>query len=83
MGIARIGRQGEPFDERVYEQVRVFRERHPDLPVQVDGGVSLKNAKKLLALGVSTLVIGSGILRAEDPITAVTAFENLETPFGV
>ena len=47
MGIARIGRQGQPLDERVFEKIRVFHERHPEVPIQVDGGVTLENTKKL------------------------------------
>ncbi|MHB8660341.1 MAG: hypothetical protein ACYC75_00155 [Minisyncoccota bacterium] len=82
MGIARIGRQGQPFDRRVLEKVRVFRERHPKLPVQVDGGVSLESAKHLLALGVSNLIVGSALLRAEDLAATVAAFEKLQGPFG-
>lgn len=82
MGIARIGRQGQPFDARVLDQVRVFHARHPDIPCQVDGGVSLDSAKKLVALGVANLIIGSGILRAGDPAVAVTQFESLESMYG-
>lgn len=82
MGIARIGRQGQPFDARVLEQIRVFHKRHPTIPFQVDGGVSIDSAKKLLALGVSNLVIGSGILRAGDPAAAVAAFEKLQNPYS-
>ncbi|MDE1919720.1 MAG: hypothetical protein KGH56_03450 [Patescibacteria group bacterium] len=83
MGIARIGRQGQPFDKRVFEKIRVFRKRYPDIPVQVDGGVTLESAKSLLALGVSNVVVGSGILKAKDPATAFAQFEALESPFGV
>lgn len=75
MGIARIGLQGQPFDERVLEKVRVFRARYPDIPVQIDGGVSLANARKLLAFGVTHLVVGSTILRARDPAAALAALE--------
>lgn len=77
MGIARIGRQGQPFDERVLEKVRVFRASHSDVLVQVDGGVSLANARKLLGLGVSNLIIGSALLRARDPAAALAALEAL------
>jgi ribulose-phosphate 3-epimerase len=83
MGIATIGRQGQPFDRRVLEKVRSFRSRHPEIPVQIDGGVSLETAKDLLALGVSNLIAGSAILRAADPIAEVGKFEALATPFGV
>ena len=83
MGIARIGRQAEPFDRRVFEKVRVFRERNPETPIQVDGGVSLENAKRLIALGVSNLIVGSALMRASDPVAALAAFEALQTPYGV
>lgn len=83
MGIARIGRQGQPFDERVYEKIRIFHARHPEIPIQIDGGVSLENAKKLALLGVSNLVAGSSILRAIDPVAAVAAIEALQTSYGV
>ncbi|MDP2665028.1 MAG: hypothetical protein Q8P23_00025 [bacterium] len=83
MGIARIGRQGQPFDRRVCKKVQVFRNRHPDIPVQVDGGIQLTYARQLVALGVSNLVIGSGILKAKNPEAAVAAFEDLQGPYGV
>ncbi|MBU6388764.1 hypothetical protein KGQ72_02745 [Patescibacteria group bacterium] len=83
MGIARIGRQGQPFDRRVLEKVRVFRLRHPGISVQVDGGVSLEQAKELVALGVSHLVVGSALLRAGNPSAVLAAFDALQTPYGV
>lgn len=83
MGIARIGRQGQPFDRRVLEKVRVFRTRHPEIPVQVDGGISLDTARELIALGVAQLVVGSALTRTSDLGAAVAAFEALESPYGV
>ena len=83
MGIARIGRQGQPLDRRVFEKVRVFRARHPETPVQVDGGVSLDSAKELVALGVSNLVVGSALLRARDPAAVFAALEMLKGSYGV
>jgi len=83
MGIAHIGRQGEPFDRRVLERVRAFRRRHPDIPIQVDGGVSLESAPALLAAGATSLVVGSALLRADDPSAVVAAFEALKSSYGV
>lgn len=80
MGIARIGRQGQPFDSRALEKARLFHRRHPDIPFQVDGGVSLVSAEKLIALHISNLIVGSGILRAGDPSAALAAYEKLESP---
>ncbi len=83
MGIARIGLQGQPFDRRVFEKIRVFRSRNPQIPVQVDGGVSLPSAKKLVALGVSNLVVGSVLLKAHDPDSVFADLEALQSPYGV
>jgi len=82
MGIARIGRQGQPFDQRVYEKVRIFHSRHPGVRVQIDGGVSLANAKELIAAGATRLVVGSVILRAGNPMRAIADFEALKTPYA-
>jgi len=83
MGIARIGRQGQPFDTRAVKKIREFHSRHPNVPVQIDGGVTLANARELIALGVTNLVIGSGILKANSPAETFAAFEALESPYGV
>ena len=83
MGIARIGRQGQPFDERVLEKVRIFHARHPEMTLQVDGGISLTRAKELTKLGVSNLVVGSTILRARDPAAEVAKLETVQTSYGV
>ncbi|MGD0328367.1 MAG: hypothetical protein ABSB00_01485 [Minisyncoccia bacterium] len=82
MGIAHIGRQGQPFDQRVFEKVRIFHGRHPEIPLQVDGGISLENAKKLVALGVSNFIIGSALMRAGDPATVVAEFEELRSSYS-
>ncbi|MDD3531313.1 MAG: hypothetical protein PHV99_01850 [Candidatus Pacebacteria bacterium] len=83
MGIAKIGQQGQAFDGRVVKKIREFKAKHPDVPVQVDGGVTLASASELLALNVNNLVVGSGILKAADPLKAFTAFEALENSYGV
>ena len=83
MGIAKIGRQGEPFDERVLKKIETFHKMYPAMPIQVDGGVSLQNAKKLLALDVSRIIVGSALTRARDPMKAFAAFEALQNPYSV
>jgi ribulose-phosphate 3-epimerase len=82
MGIAHIGRQGEPFDERVLKTIRVFHAKHPEIPIQVDGGVSPLHGRKLLAAGATRFVVGSAILRAENPLAVISALDALYDPFG-
>jgi ribulose-phosphate 3-epimerase len=83
MGISRIGRQGQIFDKRVFEKIKLFRNQHHEVFLQVDGGVSLGNARELVKLGVSDLIVGSAIMRAKDPSEIIAKFESLQTPYGV
>ncbi len=83
MGIDHIGLQGEPFDERVPNLVRLLRSRYPDMPIQVDGGVSLKTAPALLIAGVHRLIIGSAIWKARDVAERIHEFEDMVQQYGI
>jgi ribulose-phosphate 3-epimerase len=82
MGIAKVGRQGEPFDRKVLEKIRQCRRLYPKLAIQVDGGVSLESAPALIALGVSRLVVGSALWKALDPRAAYSQLAELRTQYG-
>ncbi len=72
MGIAAIGRQGNPFDERVLARIRALRERLPTLSISVDGSVNERTIPALKAAGANRFVVGSAIFDAEDPAGAYT-----------
>src|SRR3990167_2250104 len=74
MGIEREGRQGEPFDKKALYLVERLRSRYPHLPIQVDGGVTLENARTLAAAGANRLVVGHAIVKAPDPAAAYQEF---------
>lgn len=77
MGIASIGKQGQPFDSRVLERIRTFRRNYPDMVIQVDGAVSLATAPQLLDAGVDRLVIGSALWKAPSIKEEIARFKNL------
>ncbi|HAT68048.1 MAG: hypothetical protein A2481_03605 [Candidatus Yonathbacteria bacterium RIFOXYC2_FULL_47_9] len=77
MGIARIGFQGEGFDERVLEHIRAIRALRPEMPISVDGAVSLETAKRLVEAGATRLVSGSAILKSNDVQEAVDTLKDL------
>lgn len=83
MGIATIGRQGEPFDKRVLDKIRMLRKRHPGLRIQVDGGVSLSTAPELLDAGVSQLVVGSYLWNASNIEVELKKLEQLAEEYGI
>lgn len=66
MSIARIGYQGEAFQERAIEKVREARKRFPDIAISVDGGVNLENARALADAGASRLIVGSALFESEN-----------------
>ncbi|MSR71435.1 MAG: hypothetical protein EXS50_02050 [Candidatus Taylorbacteria bacterium] len=79
MGIARIGLQGEPFDEKVLEKISQIKSLYPDKIVSVDGGVHEDSAPILIASGADRLVVGSSIFESGDVEEAI---ENLKSTLG-
>ncbi|MDP3989255.1 MAG: hypothetical protein Q8P93_03410 [bacterium] len=79
MGIKNIGLQGQIFDETTYARVEGLRALAPDAIIEVDGGVSLSNAKELVAAGANNLVVGSGIFGSKDVWTAYKELERFSS----
>jgi ribulose-phosphate 3-epimerase len=77
MAIDEIGFHGHPFNPEVINRVKAIREKHPDVTIAVDGGVSLVNAPALLAAGVNNLVVGSAIWNSNDINKTIKQFQNL------
>lgn len=77
MGIDDIGKQGQPFDERVLRKISQLRLRHPEVLIQVDGGVSIETAHALLSVGVDRLIIGSAIWKAPNVRESLELFNEL------
>lgn len=83
MGVVRLGRHGEPFDKRVVDRIKEFRKKHPNIPIQVDGGVSRATAPALLDAGVSRLVVGSDLWRAENKAERYGELTALIEQYGI
>ena len=77
MGIAKIGYQGQPFDDRVLERINELRVTYPNTPIAVDGGVNLDTVPLLKAAGASRLVAGSAIFGASDVEEAYHSLKDL------
>jgi len=74
MGIAEIGTQGQPFDERVLERIKKIKELFPQKPISIDGSVNEETIKRLVEAGASRLIVGSAITKKPDTFSA---YENL------
>jgi ribulose-phosphate 3-epimerase len=77
MGIAKIGYQGQPFDERVLSHIAQLRALDAELPISVDGGVSFETAPRLLEAGADILVSGSLVFTAENPADVIHRLASL------
>lgn len=75
MSIARLGYQGASFEPRVFDRIRELHTLHPDLVIEVDGGVSEKNIQDLVRAGATRFGVGSSISKAADP---KSAYEHLK-----
>ncbi|MCY4577199.1 MAG: hypothetical protein OXB96_02070 [Candidatus Kaiserbacteria bacterium] len=65
MGIAELGKQGEPYDERIETLIAAIHNAYPALPIQADGGVSVQTAPRLLAAGVTQFAVGSALFQGD------------------
>lgn len=61
--LSHLGRQGVSLDERVFDKIRQLRQKYPEHIIEVDGGVTLENAPKLLEAGASRLAVTSALWR--------------------
>lgn len=79
MGIAQIGSQGQPFDERVLERIKKLRKAYPTLLISIDGSVNIETVGRLAHAGASRCVSGSAILKQENPEEAYHTLTSLFT----
>ena len=77
MGIAKVGQQGQPFDERTLMTAKTLRQQYPELSIAVDGSVNAETIPRLLEAGVNHFAPGSAISRASDPVSAYKQLRSL------
>lgn len=70
MGIARVGSQGQPFDQRTLATARALRTEYPNLEIAVDGSVNVNTITLLKDAGVNRFAPGSAIAKQPDPKAA-------------
>ena len=72
---------GQSFIEETYTKVRtlktLIREKESATLIEIDGGVTNKNAKQLINAGADVLVAGSYVFGAEDPIQTIAGLKEI------
>jgi ribulose-phosphate 3-epimerase len=77
MGIAKIGAQGQSFDERVLERLVALKSEFPYHPITIDGSVNQDTICRLAEAGADRFICGSAIVAAPDPHAATQALQAL------
>jgi ribulose-phosphate 3-epimerase len=66
---------GQKFIENTYQKIETLRNlierKNAKTLIEIDGGVDLSNAKKLVQFGANILVAGNYIFKAENPLKAI------------
>ena len=72
---------GQSFIEGTYEKIQqlkaLIHKKGAATKIEVDGGVTAENAKKLNNLGADVLVAGSFVFKSEDPSTTIADLKQL------
>ena len=72
---------GQSFIEKTYDKVaqlaEIIRRNKAHTLIEIDGGVTNKNAKKLVDAGANVLVAGSYVFGAKDPIATIADLKEI------
>ena len=68
---------GQEFKPEVLEKIKALREANPRLTIEVDGGMNLKTAKRVVSAGANIIVAGSFIYNSEDIEDAIEELRNI------
>ncbi|MEK7649561.1 MAG: hypothetical protein AAB367_01165 [Patescibacteria group bacterium] len=71
------GPSGQVFDSQTIEKIMFLKERAPDVPIEVDGGIKPGVAHACAHAGASFLVVGAALFAADLPFDQ--AFERLKS----
>ena len=73
---------GQSFIENTFDKVKELKEliqsSGSDCQIEIDGGVTNQNAKKLVQAGANILVAGSYVFKSSNPTNTISKLSNLE-----
>ena len=72
---------GQSFIENTYQKVEdlksLINKKNSKAIIEIDGGVTSKNAKKLVDKGADVLVAGSFVFKSDNPTETISTLSNL------
>ena len=72
---------GQSFIENTYEKVKELKKlivnKKSKTKIEIDGGVNIKNAPKLISSGADILVAGSYVFKSENPLETIANLKSI------
>ncbi|TCZ70163.1 ribulose-phosphate 3-epimerase [Flaviaesturariibacter aridisoli] len=72
---------GQSFIPRTLEKIRALRQMIDDnglnVQIEIDGGVTLANAKEIIDAGADVLVAGNTVFKSDNPVRMIDALKNI------
>ena len=72
---------GQSFIENTYQKVddhkSLINKKNSKALIEIDGGVTSENAKKLVEIGADVLVAGSFVFKSDNPTETISTLSNL------
>ncbi len=72
---------GQKFIEQTYQKVtklkKIIEEHGTQTKIEIDGGVTSSNARKLVDAGADVLVAGSFVFKSDDPVHTIHELKNV------
>ncbi len=68
------GAQGRPFIMESLDKIARFKERFPNVTLQVDGGIAQDTLPMVIEAGADDLIVGSAIFNSPDPVESYKNF---------
>ncbi len=75
------GYGGQKFIDNTYDKLKeltaLIEKKNASAQIEIDGGVTLENAKKLIDFGCDILVAGNTVFASKDPIETIRELKNI------
>ncbi|MBN1386203.1 ribulose-phosphate 3-epimerase [Candidatus Woesearchaeota archaeon] len=71
------GRYGSKFIEETLSKVKTLRSKHPDLIIEVDGGIDPETLRLAKQAGANRFISGSYLKKSDDKAKAVQALQRI------
>ena len=62
---------------KIKQLKEMISERSLNVKIEIDGGVTLENAKSIIDAGADVLVAGNTVFKSKDPVAMIEALKNL------